>query len=288
MFIGIKFVGTKTTGEELEAAVQPTPAPPPTPLAVPEELTGARLNRVLDQVRVSFPEPGRDIDTGNSLLAAGDLEGNTLSYMLDVIEASEQGMVFMTKAGLVGFRQRLFQAQTDAVKFVDSGPGVPYVAAQTSFGTDLLVNQAVVEFPGGVVASQNLTSQVTFGITEKTFTTELASEAQAEGLAEFAVRRYGLPDFRVSNVTVDVRALSDALADEVLGLELGDQADLIFTPNGFGRQIAVRNRVIGISHSIGLDTHSMSLSFEDLPFTFFVLDDEVFGKLDDDAAVLGF
>jgi hypothetical protein len=288
MTIGFKTVGSKTSGEEFQAAVEPTPAPPPTPLPVPEELTGARLNRVLNQLRVSFPSPGRDIDDGNSLLAAGDIEGNTLSYMLDVIETSEQGLVFMTKDGRVGFRERLLQPREGAVQFVDFGPGIPYIAVETTFGTDLMVNQAVVEFPGGVVAAENQQSQVVFGITEKTLSTQLASEAQAEALADYLVRRYGYPDFRVAKVTVNLRALSSSQIEDVLALELGDQADLIFTPNAFGRQIALRNRVIGISHDVGIDRHTMSFAFEDLPFDFFVLNDDVTGKLDNTDGVLGF
>jgi hypothetical protein len=62
----------------------------------------------------------------------------------------------------------------------------------------------------------------------------------------------------------------------------------VFTPNGFGRQIAIRNRIIGIGHDVGLDSHTMSFSFEDLPFDFYILDDGVFGKLDNTDGVLGF
>jgi hypothetical protein len=288
MSIGFASVGKSVSKEEFDAAVEPTPAPPPTPLPAPEELTGARLNRVLDQLRVSFPSPGRDIDDGNSLLAAGDIQGNTLSYMLDVIETSEQGLLFMTKDGRVGFRERLIQPQEGAIRFSDSGQGIPYIAVETTFGTDLMVNQVVVEFPGGVVAAENQQSQVIFGITEKTLSTQLASEAQAIGLADYIVRRYGYPDFRIANVTVDLRALSESQVEDLLGLELGDQADLVFTPNGFGRQIALRNRVIGLSHDVGIDRHTMSFAFEDLPFDFFVLDDGVFGKLDNTDGVLGF
>ena len=276
------------SGEDFDAAVEPTPAPPPTPLVAPQELTGARLNRILDQVRVSFPSPGRDIDDGNSLLAAGEITGNTLQYMLDVIEASEQGLVFMTKDGRVGFRERLLQPVLDAPQFTDSGAGIPYESVTTSFGTDLMVNQAVVEFPDGVVASENLTAQVVYGITEKTLTTELATQAQAESLAAYLVRRFGFPEFRIAEVTINLRALSSTQIEDVLGLELGDQADLIFTPNGFGEQLAIRNRVIGISHSVGLDDHKMTFAFEDLPFEFFVLDDEVFGKLDNTDGILAF
>jgi hypothetical protein len=263
-------------------------APPPVPFPVPEELTGARLNRLLDQLGPGPLAPERDIDAGLSLLADGSLEGNVLRYMLDVIEASEQGLLFMTKAGLIAFRERLLAPRTTALQFTDSGVGIRYVGVEVDFGTDSMVNQAVVEFPDGARAAVNRTSQVRFGVTEKTLTTELASGAQAQTLADFIVARFGNPEFRVSKVTVDLRSLSAEHVQDVLGLELGDQADLVFTPNGFGRQIALRNRVIGITHDVSVDRHTMSFAFEDLPFDFFVLNDAVFGILDNTDGVLGF
>jgi hypothetical protein len=276
-----------------EPAPSPPPAPeeeapPPVPFPVPEELTGARLNRLLNQLGDGPLQPQRDINAGLSLLDAGSLEGNVLRYMLDVIEASEQGLLFMTKAGLIAFRERLLQPTTTALQFTDSGLGIPYVGVEVDFGTDSMVNQAVVEFPDGARSAVNRTSQVRFGVTEKTVTTELASGAQAQTLADFIVARFGNPEFRVSKVTVDLRSLSDEHIQDVLGLELGDQADLVFTPNGFGRQIALRNRVIGITHDVDVNRHTMSFAFEDLPFDFFVLNDEVFGILDNTDGVLGF
>jgi hypothetical protein len=92
----------------------------------------------------------------------------------------------------------------------------------------------------------------------------------------------------VERVTVNLRALSPSRVTQVLGLELGDQADVVFTPNSVGQQIAIRNRVIGISHDVGVDRHMMSFAFEELPFDFFILDDATFGKLDNTDGVLGF
>jgi hypothetical protein len=63
---------------------------------------------------------------------------------------------------------------------------------------------------------------------------------------------------------------------------------VVFTPNRIGVPIAIRNRVIGISHDVGVDEHRVSFSFEDLPFDFFILDDAVVGKLDNTDGVLGF
>jgi hypothetical protein len=253
-----------------------------------EELTGARLNRVLDQLSVNWPAGERDIEDGNSTLAAGDLTDNVLSYISDVVEGSEQGLVFMSKDGKVAFRERLIQPVTSTVVFTDNGPGIPYEDVQISYGTDLMVNQAVVTFPGGTAVSEDLTSQVTYGITEKTLDTQLSNLAQAEAIADYLIARYAEPEYRIGSVTVNLRALTPSQVDDVLGLELGDQADIVFTPNRVGGAIALRNRVIGIAHDVGILEHRVTFNFEELPFDFFILDSATFGKLDDDAGVLGF
>jgi hypothetical protein len=252
-----------------------------------EEGSGARIERVLDQLTVNWPADRRDIETGNTTLAAGDLEDNTLTY-LNLVEESEQGLIFMTKDGDFAFRERLFQPQTDAVTFTDSSEGVPYEDIQISFGSELLVNRSTVTSDAGTATSENATSIVTFGVTEKDLDTLLSSEAQLEALADYIVARYGEPEYRIENVTVNLRALTTDQRDDVLGLELGDQADVVFTPNGIGQQIALRNRIIGITHNVGVDRHTMSFAFEELPFDFFILDDAVFGKLDNTDGVLGF
>jgi hypothetical protein len=253
-----------------------------------EELTGARLNRVLDQLTVNWPSGERDIEDGNSTLAAGVLEENVLSYMGEVIETSEQGLLFMSKDGKVAFRERLIEPAGSAVTFTDNGPGIPYEDVRISYGTDLMVNQAVVTFPGGTAVSEDLTSQVTYGITERTLDTQLSSLAQAEAIADYLIARYAEPEYRIEGLTVNLRALTPAQVDEVLSLELGDQADIVFTPNRVGAAIALRNRVIGVSHDVGIFEHRVTFNFEQLPFEFFLLDDAVFGRLDDDAGVLGF
>jgi hypothetical protein len=255
--------------------------------AAPEELTGARLNRVLDQVRVNWPALERDIDAGNSTLEAGVVDDNTLNYLTNVVEASEQGLVFMSKDGRVAFRQRLTTPTVSPVTFSDDGTGVPYEDVRISFGTDLMVNQAIVVCPDGTAISEDTTSQLKYGIIERTLDTQLSTLSQAESIADFLIDRYANPEYRVESVTVNLRALSDAQVADVLELELGDQARLVFTPNAVGSAIEVANRVIGISHDVGVAEHRVTFNLEVLPFTFFILDDAVFGILDNEG-VLGF
>jgi hypothetical protein len=116
----------------------------------------------------------------------------------------------------------------------------------------------------------------------------LLASGSLQGLANYIVSRYKEPEYRIERIRVNMRALDTTQRAEVLSLELGDQADVIFTPNRIGSQISIRNRVIGISHDVDPENHFVSFSFEALPFDFFILDSAVFGKLDDDAGVLGF
>jgi hypothetical protein len=63
----------------------------------------------------------------------------------------------------------------------------------------------------------------------------------------------------------------------------------VFTPNAIGAAIEVAEpgdwnwRMMS-----GILEHRVTFNFEQLPFSFFLLDDATFGRLDDDAGVLGF
>lgn len=252
-----------------------------------QEGTGDRLGRVLDQLTLNYLD-ARDIDTGNSTLAAGDLgTDSALAYMLDIVEQSEQGLVFMAGDGTFTFRERLLATVTDVLTFSDEG-GIPFSSLEIEFGSEDLVNQAIVVGPGGTAVLEDLTSQAVFGITALQVDTQLATLAGQEGLGEFMIQRFRNPEYRFRSLTTNLRGLSDAQVLDVLGLDIGDQVDVVFTPNRIPPRVAIRNRIIGVSHDIGVDTHFVSFNFEKLPFVFFVLDDPAFGKLDEADVVLGF
>jgi len=250
-----------------------------------EELSGARVNRVLDGVKVAWPAVERDVADGNATLAAGVVDGNALTY-LQGVEESEAGLIFMGKGGEFAFRERLVSQDAGAVTFSDEGSGIIFEAVATTYGAELLANDVVVSSSEGTVTASNVGSQTVYGVVSRSVETFLAS-GSLQGLADYIASRYGEPEFRVEAVTVNLRAISDSERADVLGLELGDQAKLVYTPNGVGDRIALRNRVIGISHSVGIDSHRVTFAFEELEFNFFILDDDPAGRLDADG-VLGF
>jgi hypothetical protein len=249
------------------------------------ESSGARIGRVLDQITVQWPTGQRAIETGQTTLEAGVLEGNALQY-LQKVAVSESSLMFISKSGDFTFLERLIQDASE-VKFTDAGTGIPYEDVAVSYGTEELANRAVVTSGAGTAIATDATSQVIYGITERDVDTFLSTETQLQGLADYIVLRYGVPEYRIERVTVNLNRLSPAQVTEVLALELGSIADVEFQPPGGGAPVALRNRVIGIAHDVGLSEHLISFNFEGLPFDFFVLDDALFGKLDGEG-ILGF
>jgi len=255
--------------------------------SAPEESAGDRINRVLDQITVNWPSDRRDVQDGNTTLAAGSLEDNALTY-LNEIEESEQGLIFMTKQGDFGFRERLFQPTTNAVLFSDNGSGIPFENIEIAFGTELMANRSEITSVAGTALAVDATSGITYGVIEKNLDTLLSSVPQLQALADYIVTRYSEPEYRVENITVNLRSILESQRNQLLAIELGDESVVSFTPNSIGDPISLRYRIIGISHDVGIDRHTISFNFEQLQFQFFVLDDPTFGTLDNDEAVLGF
>jgi hypothetical protein len=165
--------------------------------------------------------------------------------------------------------------------------GIPYDAIEIVYGTEQLANAVTVTSAAGTATASDATSQEVYGLTEVEKDTLLVA-GDLQGLADYIIARYSTPEYRIQRIRVSMRALTQEQQTSVLSLELGGQADVRFTPNRIGQPISIRNRIIGISHDVDPDSHFVSFSFEELPFEFFILDDAVFGILDDDAGVLGF
>ena len=251
------------------------------------ESSGDRVERVLDQTTVNWPPTARNISDGQTTLEANVLEGNALEYLQKVAD-SESSLLFVDANGVLNFQERLVQPVTDAVEFSNDGPGIPFQGIAISYGIEELANRAVITSAAGTGIAVDSDSQTAYGITESSVDTFLSTTEQLDALADYIVFRYKEPEFRIQSVTVNVKALPDSQVDDVLGLELGSQADVVFQPAGVGDVIALRNRVIGINHDVSIDQHFITINFEALPFAFFILDDAVFGKLDNTDGVLGF
>jgi hypothetical protein len=113
----------------------------------------------------------------------------------------------------------------------------------------------------------------------------VSTQLQLQNLADFLVQKYGDPEYRFETIRVNLDTVGSANKATCLGLEIGDIINITFTPNGIGSPIQQYGQVIRINHEIETSRHDMFISVSSLDWTFLVLDDTVFGKLDSNNAL---
>jgi len=246
------------------------------------EGTGARVSRVLDMFTVDWPSDKRDIDTGDTEVSATPFEGQNALEYLQLVNASEQGQLFISKTGNLQFRQRSDAAPTsdNLVTFADDGSGIPFVGAGINFDSEYIYNRAIITSPAGTATADDSLSQTTFGVISFELETLCSTELELQDIANYVVARYASPELRFQSITVNIDTLSPAQKASVMGLEIGDVSQVSITPNGIGDPITRYAQIFRIAHEISPTRHDVTFQFDPLEFAPLVLDDAVFGKLD--------
>ena len=251
------------------------------------EAAGDRINTILSLDEVDWPLDNRDIDTGAQTLGADLIadDANVLSY-LQRVEQSEPGRLFIGKSGDLVFRDRTV-APTSAtlVDLADDGSGIPFQLLSVQYGSELLYNEIVISsaITSGTAIANNSTSQGEYGVKNYTQTDLLMSTTEAaQEIADYYAGKFGEPEFRFDRIEVKLDELTAGQKSEILDLELGDVVSVLFTP-GFAPAISKYAEVIQIENVISPTSHVVRFGFSTLDFSALVLDDLVFGKLDEDA-----
>jgi len=256
------------------------------------ELSGARVTRILDLPEVAWPSDRRSIDTGDSLLSdIAITEGTQTVAYLQLVATSEAGEVFISKDGKFVFKERNSAPGVIDVSFTDeaSVPGftvVPFADLEVVYGSEQLYDRIVLSnnkvVPDEVLA-EDAESQGTYGPRSYSATGLLNdSAADLQYLADFLLARFKEPQYRFQSLSVILDVLSEAQQNKVLDLEIGDIVNVRFTPSAIPPVIEQYCRVIGVSHDWSNNEKRVNLSLERLDFTLFILDDALFGILDDD------
>ena len=253
------------------------------------QLTGARVEQVLTDI--GWPASRRTISTGVATLDADVIEDNTnaIAYLSQVADVSEPGAFFVGRGGEVVFRDRAdLQGYTSSVQF--GGTGVPMTGMQVVYGVEEMANTVSVTYTagtviGGTAISTDTASVTSFGEFAKQIDTLLADSTQAQALADWTAGVYSQPKYRIDQVSVSMDGLTGAQQAQVLGLELADVVLVEFTPNNVGSAISQFVTIDAIEHALVPGRHDVTLTLSEAVAAF-ILDDLVFGVLDDDR--LGF
>ena len=256
------------------------------------ELSGERINTVLDLPEVDWPADLRDIDAGNSLMLDADVSEGTpaLTYM-QLVANSEFGTLFLSKDGKITFRERNSVPNIPDLVFSDevvagAYTGIQFADVNIVYGSENLYNRIILEnadiFPEEAYA-EDATSQSVYGPRTLNQTGLLIQEPeQLQFLADFFLARYKEPQYRFETVTVVLDTITTVNQDKVLDLEIGDIVLVRFEPSDIPPAIEQYCRIIGINHDWSPGSKNISFSLERLDFAVFILDDAVLGVLDDD------
>ena len=256
------------------------------------ELSGARINTVLDRPEIDWPEELREIDPGNSLMLDADVaEGTGALEYLQRVANSEFGTLFLGKDGKVVFRERNAVPNIPDIVFSDevvagAYTGIQFADVNIVYGSENLYNRIALEnadvFPEEAFA-EDATSQAVYGPRTLSQTGLLIQEPdQLQFLADFFLARYKEPQYRFETVTVVLDTLSTVNQNKVLELEIGDIVQVRFEPSDIPPAIEQYCRIIGVNHDWTPGSKNISFALERLDFAVFILDDPVLGQLDND------
>ena len=250
------------------------------------ELSGARINKVLDDAKVNWGYANRAIDAGNETLQADVItaQQDVLQY-INTIENTESGMFFIDRNGLATWKQRNSStiSSVSVPLISDDGTGIPYTGIQVVYGSELLYNQSnLTRLNGATAVGNEYVSQAAYGVRNITQTGLLMNtDAALANLAAYIVNLYKNPEFRFEQVDFALHDMSVSNRQTLLALEIGSIVKIQFTPNKIPPAISKYAQVIGVMHESDFHgNHTMSLKFQTLDTVNFVLNDPAFGLLD--------
>lgn len=249
------------------------------------QLSGARVNAVLNDAGVAWPSAQRTIDAGYETLQGDAVTpaDNALQY-LQLIETSEPGELFIGKDGSLVFQDRNHVFPSTSVPTLsDDLTGIKYSQVRVVYGSELLFTQSELTRKGSstIVQANDLTAQAEYGVRTLSLDGLLQNSDAALGvLATYLVGQYAQPEYRFDQVEIILSQLGSSDQATILGLELGSVVKVLFTPNGVAPAISKFARVISVNHTASLVEHRVVLGLGTLNATLFQLDDVAFGILD--------
>jgi hypothetical protein len=256
------------------------------------ELSGARINTVLDKPEIAWPVELRDIDAGDSIMLDNDVaEGTPALQYLQLVATSEFGNLFIGKDGKIVFRERRSIPNTPDIVFSDEViagdfTGIQFSNVNIVYGSENLYNRVSLVnadiFPEEVFVEDSA-SELAYGPRSYSATGLLTQElSDLENLADFLLTIYKEPQYRFDSVSVVMDTLTTENQNKVLDLEIGDIISVRFEPSNIPPAIERFCRIIGISQEWTADKKTINFALETLEFGLFILDNPALGQLDDD------
>ena len=250
--------------------------------------SGTLIGNILDNDSVKFSTGNRDIETGISTMQAlSGIDSNTLS-LLQTIERSENGLLFMSKSGKLTFKNRHTTfPSTASITFSDDGSDVPYTSVDYINDDNEIYNIINLTRTGGTTQTQeDVGSQLKYLIRTLTRTGLLNdNDTEVNDAALFLLGKFKDALLRFDNLTVNLVDLNTTNQNLILSSEVGDIVNVEVTPPGSGSpsQITSLEILDSITYNVTPDTFKVAYKLSSANQQAFMrLDNTLFGILDTD------
>jgi hypothetical protein len=205
----------------------------------PEEVSGARINRILDLA--GWPSGLRDIDAGDFVVVPSGFSVrdnvSALTHIKDVAD-SELGYVFMRGDNTIVYHDASHRnvdprsTSSNATFTNAGGSGFRFQDIQLTLDKDAIINEVTVT--GGVSTSvpqtaSDLSSQAIYGVRSVSRSTLLANDDDCLAQAVAIVEAFALPLQRVESLTC-MEVGEEGWSPALLGLDIGDRITLVAEP----------------------------------------------------------
>ena len=259
-----------------------------------EELSGTRIQRVLEHVGFTGPTEGHsgwyDLDAGQSVIAASeDLAGVSPLEHINLVAETEFGRFFASRAGLFTFRDRhsiILDFLTPIVTFADltlvTGTEIPYrIEGALEHSEEKLYNRVRITVPSGEVVDISDQTSIDEHF-ERVYERELpyANLNDAVSAANFVLARSVEHTLRLPRITVFPASDPTNLWPAVLAREIGDRCRFRYQPEGGGDEIDQDVIIEGISHTSAPRSHAVGFQLVEAdPNDYWILGTATYSEL---------
>jgi len=254
--------------------------------------TGAgKLTNICDRPEVDWPSGLRWFDADIGTYALGFLPplqsdnvswgSNVLNYCQLIARSELFVLFFATASGALRYRTWVDPDGVDRTEYdplpvsaAFGGTDIPFQSIARRSGSEMLFSSVSVDREGGTAQTATVSDPVawqgTYGRLRRLSIPEtlLASDAVALSMAQKMRDYCQVPRELITDITVELAALSGADQTAVLEVEIGDRVRVAFTPNDVGSAVTRVHAVQGITHDISPESHTVTFSLFRYPSPF--------------------
>ena len=251
--------------------------------AVTNELSGARINAILDTI--SWPSSLRDVDAGLTQMAADPATARTALAAMQNVEMSEYGSFYVSAGGFATFQDRSVTTAgsgASPVVFNDNGTGIGYFNAVWRLDDTLIYNSAQITRTGGTTQTASDAASIAKYFLHSYFLDNLLMQTDAVALdyARAYVASRAETEVRCDGIELDLYTPNyDAGIIAALELDFFDPIQVVTTQPG-GSTLDRTLQIFGVSNTITPNSFKVFFTTLEPVIDALILNNNIYGTLD--------